>query len=81
MKTTRTLLAITCSMIMLGACGQNKGDRAASGALIGAGTGAVVNKAIGGSLGTGALIGAGVGAAAGAMTDEDDVNLGEPVWR
>jgi osmotically inducible lipoprotein OsmB len=30
---------------------------------------------------TGALIGGAVGAGAGALTDEDDINLGKPIWR
>jgi hypothetical protein len=30
---------------------------------------------------SGAAIGAGAGAAAGVLTDQDDVDLGDPVWR
>ena len=63
------------------ACGYSKGDRAISGGLIGAGTGAAVGAVTGGNAGTGALIGGAVGAAGGALTSGHDVNLGKPVWR
>lgn len=69
------------ALLALAACGNTTGDRALSGAGIGAGVGAAGSALAGGSGTTGALIGAGVGAAAGAMTDEDDVNLGKPAWR
>lgn len=73
---------LMCAMLLaVSACGNTKGDRALSGAGIGAATGAVGGAVLGGSGTTGALLGAGVGAAAGALTDEDDVNLGKPVWR
>lgn len=65
----------------LTACGNTRGDRIASGAGLGAATGAAAGMVTGGSGVTGALIGAGVGTAAGALTDSDDVNLGKPVWR
>jgi hypothetical protein len=52
-------------------CGDNSGDRAASGGLLGAG--AAVSGLTGGS-----LLGGAVG---GAATSPDDVNLGRPVWR
>lgn len=63
------------------ACGYSTGDRAISGGLIGAGTGAAVGAVTGGNAGTGALIGGAVGAAGGALTSGHDVNLGKPVWR
>lgn len=73
---------LLCTVLLsLTACGNTTGDRALSGAGIGAGTGAVAGALTGGSGTTGALIGAGIGAAAGALTDKDDVNLGKPVWR
>ncbi|AGH98468.1 hypothetical protein A11S_1665 [Micavibrio aeruginosavorus EPB] len=52
-----------------------------SGGAIGAGVGAVGSSLTGGSPYTGAIIGGAVGAAAGGLTDEDDVNLGKPIWR
>lgn len=66
---------------MVGACGQTTGDRAISGGLLGAGTGAAVGAITGGSAGTGALIGGAAGAAGGALTSPKDVNLGRPAWR
>lgn len=81
MQTIRTLAALTCSIALLAACGESKGDRALSGAGIGAATGAAAAGITGGSVGTGALIGGAVGAAGGALTDKDDVNFGKPIWR
>ena len=80
----RTLIT-TIVMFGLGlavsACGYSTGDRAASGGLLGAGTGAAVGAVTGGSPLTGALIGGAVGAVGGAVTSGDDVNLGKPAWR
>jgi hypothetical protein len=75
---TPLLLAVA---MLLGACGSSKFDRGASGAAIGAGAGAVGSGLAGGSPVTGALIGGAAGAAAGALSDEDDVDLGKPWWR
>jgi hypothetical protein len=80
MKIAHITVAVT-ALTLLAACGESKGDRALSGAGIGAGVGAVGGALAGGSATTGALIGAGVGAAGGALTDKDDVNLGKPAWR
>ncbi len=55
-------------VLALAACGQTPGERAVSGGLLGAGTGAVVAGATGGNVGTGLLLGAGVGAVGGALT-------------
>jgi osmotically inducible lipoprotein OsmB len=65
----------------ISACGYSTGDRAVSGGLLGAGTGAAVGAVTGGNAGTGALIGGAVGAAGGALTSPNDVNLGRPAWR
>ena len=72
--------AMLAAALALTACGNTKEDRAASGALIGAGAGAVVGSAFHSPV-TGAAIGAGVGATAGALTDEADINLGKPIWK
>lgn len=61
--------------LMLVACGSSKGERALSGGGIGAGVGAAGAAATGGSVAGGALLGGAVGAAAGALTDEDDIDL------
>jgi hypothetical protein len=73
--------AVMAGLVGLSACGYSTGDRAVSGGLIGAGTGAAIGAATGGSAGTGALIGGGVGALGGAATSGRDVNLGKPLWR
>ena len=54
--------------VSLSACGRTPGERAVSGGLIGAGGGALIGAATGGSPLTGALIGGGVGAIGGAIT-------------
>ncbi len=78
----KTFLAIPLlATLALAGCGQTTGDRAISGGLIGAGTGAAVSGLTGGSLGTGALLGGAVGAAGGALTSGRNVNLGRPIWR
>jgi hypothetical protein len=65
----------------LGACGYSTSDRAISGGALGAGAGAATGALVGGGVAEGALIGGAVGAAAGALTEADDINLGDPVWR
>lgn len=77
----KRMIAVAFTSMLLAACGSSQGDRALSGAGIGAGVGAAGSAVTGGNPVTGAAIGAGVGAAAGALTDEDDVNLGKPAWR
>lgn len=78
MKKT-TLILLSC-LPLLAACGTTTEDRAATGGLIGAGTGAVIGSTVGHPV-TGAAIGAGVGAAAGAVSDPKKINLGKPLWR
>ena len=75
-----TVAVAAASMLALAGCGTDTGDRAASGALIGAGAGAIVGAATGNPA-TGAAIGAVGGAAIGAATDPCDLDLGNPVWR
>lgn len=74
-----TLLAVAA--VSLGACGYSQGDRAISGAAIGAGAGAVGGAVLGGDPVAGALIGGAGGAAVGAFTDPKQLNLGRPAWR
>jgi hypothetical protein len=64
----------------LAACGESTTDRALSGGALGAGAGAATGALIGGGALEGAVIGGALGAAGGALTDEDDVDLGDPVW-
>jgi hypothetical protein len=75
------IAALAGLVLCLAACGYNRGDRAASGALIGAGSGAAITALTGGAPLIGAAIGAGAGALGGALTSGHDVNLGRPIWR
>ncbi|MEQ9181052.1 MAG: peptidoglycan-binding domain-containing protein [Nitratireductor sp.] len=65
---------------LLAACGSSKGDRTASGAGIGAGAGAVVGAVTGLSILEGVLLGAVAGGATGFLTDQDVIDLGDPIW-
>lgn len=70
-----TFSAITALTLALAGCGSTTGERATSGAGVGAAVGAGAAAVTGGSIGRGAVIGAGAGAATGALTDEEDINL------
>lgn len=76
-KSTGLVIVLTAG---LSGCGTMPGDRALSGGLLGAGTGAVIGS-VTGSVGKGALIGGLGGAALGALTSPDVLYLGEPPWR
>ncbi|MEI7711365.1 MAG: hypothetical protein WCI94_08025 [Rhodospirillales bacterium] len=78
---TAGFLALAGLTLALAGCGYNRGDRAASGALIGAAGGAGVAALTGGAPLVGAAIGAAAGAIGGAATSGHDVNLGRPIWR
>lgn len=80
MKTTSLAIAAAACMALT-ACGYSQGDRALSGAGLGAAGGAVLGGVTGGSPVTGALIGGAAGAAAGALTKPKDVDLGRPIWK
>ncbi len=66
------LVALACAA--LSACGTTSKDRVLSGAGIGAGAGIVLGP-------VGVAAGAAIGAITGGVTDEEDVNLGKPVWK
>lgn len=70
------------AVLMLSACGTNQKDRTTGGAAAGGATGAAIG-AFGGPPGMflGGVIGAGIGATSGAVIDEKNLNLGEPVWK
>ncbi len=72
--------ALLLSLTALAACGSSTSDRALSGAGIGAGVGAVGGLLVGAPV-TGAVVGGAVGAGVGALTDGEQIDLGEPVWR
>ena len=75
-----SLSALTAIGLMLAGCGSSTTDRAVSGGGIGAAAGAGTAAVTGGSPVTGGLLGGAAGAAIGGLTDEDDVNLGDPIW-
>ena len=81
-RSTRFLptLTLTSALLLLAACGSSTSDRAMSGGAIGAGAGAAVGAVTGTSVLGGAILGGAAGAATGAATDEDDIDLGKPVW-
>lgn len=72
-----TLLLVTASCLALAACGTTKTERALSGAGIGAGVGALGSTVTGGNPWGGAAVGGAAGAAAGALTDREDLDLGD----
>ena len=75
------LWVILCAALLLGAVVAAARPVADSPAgLIGAGLGAATGAVTGGSALGGAVLGGAAGAATGVLTDEDDVDLGEPVW-
>jgi len=80
---TRISILMVVAALLLSACGTNPGDRAGSGALIGAGTGAAIGAIAAGPAGAafGAWVGAASGATGGAVTSPTMVDLGQPVWR
>jgi hypothetical protein len=81
MKQVLFPLAAASLALCLSGCGYDRGDRAASGALLGGATGAGVAALTGGAPLVGAAIGAGAGALGGALTSGQALNLGRPIWR
>lgn len=77
----RTMIAVASLAFVVSACGGNTLDRGLSGAGIGAGLGAASGVATGGGLTSGAILGAAAGAATGVLTNEDQINLGRPIWK
>ncbi|MBW7849260.1 MAG: hypothetical protein H3C38_02045 [Rhodospirillales bacterium] len=69
------------AVFAVGACGTTTQERALSGAGIGAAAGGAASAASGGNVLGGALLGGAAGGAAGALTKEEDINLGEPIWK
>jgi hypothetical protein len=70
MKTISIALILTAAVGLFG-CGTTTGERAGSGALMGAATGAVIGS-LSASAGEGALIGLGVGAIGGYLYDQHE---------
>ena len=77
----RTIITISGLAVLICACGETRLDRGLSGGAIGAGLGAVASAATDGEVVRGFVLGAAVGAAVGVLTDKEQIDLGEPVWR
>lgn len=73
--------ALLVVLLAVSGCGTMPEERAISGAGIGAATGAVMGAVTSLAVGPGALIGALGGGLVGAMTNRNQVNMGEPVWK
>ena len=80
MRNLTNLVVVFVLAAILAACGSSTSDRALSGAGIGAASGAMLSAATGGDALNGAILGGAVGAAVGGLTDEDDFDLGDPIW-
>ena len=81
MKAIASLALIVVLSLATAAGGSSKTDRALSGAGIGAAGGAVAGAVTGTSVLGGAVLGGVIGAAAGGLTDDDDFDLGDPIWK
>ena len=76
----KSFLALLGLALALSGCGNTTGDRATSGAGIGAGAGVLLGAVTGLTIVEGVLIGAAAGGITGAVTDGDTIDLGEPLW-
>lgn len=74
MKKLAVAATVLTVPLAAGACGTTQGDRALSGAGVGATAGLVVGP-------VGAAVGAVGGAVVGYATDRDDIYLGDPIWK
>lgn len=81
MRARLTMVAVAGLTVALAGCGSTTGERALSGAAIGAGTGAAGSAITGGSPLGGAVLGGAAGAAIGGLTQPDQLDLGRPAWR
>jgi osmotically inducible lipoprotein OsmB len=79
-KSLPRLALATALALGVAGCGYRPGDRAVSGAGIGAAGGAIVGALSGHAL-AGALIGGAGGALVGGLTSPRQVNLGRPIWQ
>ena len=73
---TRLVVPVVLAMLLLAGCGHRPGERALSGAGIGAGIGAVGSALVGGDPLAGAVLGGAAGAATGVLTSPRQLNLG-----
>jgi len=76
----RVIAVIVASSLVLASCGSSTKDRVLSGAGIGAAAGTVLGAVTGLSLLQGVVIGAVGGGLIGGLTNQNTINLGDPVW-
>ena len=67
--------------VALAACGSDRTDRVITGGALGAAAGGAAAAVLDGDVGAGVLLGGAAGAAAGGLTDSEDIDLGDPVYR
>lgn len=75
------IAAVAGATLLLAGCGTLPGDRAVSGAAIGAAGGLVVGALTAAPLAGATIVGAAAGAAVGALTNPAVIDLGPPPWR
>jgi osmotically inducible lipoprotein OsmB len=76
----RLTMAIVGVGVLLAGCGSSTTGRSPTAADIDPATGGAAGAVTGGSVLGGAVLGGAAGAAAGGLTDEDDIDLGDPLW-
>ena len=77
----RLRYALLDGALALTACGSTPEERGISGAGIGAAGGAILGAVTGLGVVEGAVIGAAAGGLTGVLTDEETIDLGDPVWK
>ena len=70
-RTLMTAAALAAGALALSACGNTATERGVTGACLGGAAGYAVGAPV---------LGAVAGGATGAFTEEDDLNLGSPIW-
>ena len=76
-----SIAAVSLLSAAVSGCGSTATERGVTGGAIGAGAGAAGAAITGGSPAGGALLGGAAGAATGILTDREDLDLGDPVWK
>lgn len=80
-RTVWLITAIALLSMPVYGCGTTATERGVTGGAIGAGAGAAGAAVTGGSALGGAVLGGAAGAATGVLTDQEDLDLGDPVWK
>ncbi len=80
-RTMWVISALGLLSVSVNGCGSTATERGVTGGAIGAGVGAAGAAVTGGSPAGGALLGGAAGAATGVLTDQENLDLGDPVWK